>query len=368
MNKTRIAINGFGRIGRLVFRSMYERNMLNDTVELVAVNDLTDAENIGYLMKFDSVHGRFPGDVRVEGDEIVTDKVRFKVISQKVNPDQLPWRDLNVDIVIECTGAFTKKDMASGHIAAGAKKVIISAPSDSETKTYLYGVNHEEYAGEDVISCASCTTNCLAPIVKVLLDSGIGFEEGLMTTIHAYTASQPVVDGNSKKDFRAGRAAAYNVIPSSTGAAKIIGQVIPAVQGKLTGMSFRVPVVDVSCVDLTFKPSRPTSMAEINAAMKQASQTNLNGVLEYTQEPVVSSDFLHNSYSAIYDANAGIELNSGFFKLIAWYDNEWGYSCKLVDMLGVVVNKAQTAGYQQAQQMQSQPGIVPIQPFPTFAN
>lgn len=339
MAKKRIAINGFGRIGRLVYRALYEQNMLNNSVEVVAVNDVVDADNLAYLMKYDTVHGRFPGEIRAEGDTIITPKGQFKVLSQKVTPDQLPWAEHNIDIVIESTGVFTKKEAASGHLSAGAKKVVISAPSDQDVKTYLVGVNEDEYAGEDIVSNASCTTNCLAPIVKVLIDSGIGIEEGLMTTIHAYTATQLIVDGTSRKAYRDGRAGAQNVIPASTGAAKMIGLVIPEVAGKLTGMSFRVPVADVSCVDLTFKPARATSLAEINEAMKAASMGRMQGVLKYTEDEVVSSDFIHDSASSIYDAKAGIQLNDRFFKLIAWYDNEWGYSNRMVDLLKVVVDK-----------------------------
>lgn len=339
MAKKRIAINGFGRIGRLVFRALYEQNMLNDTVEVVAVNDVVDADNLAYLMKYDTVHGRFPADIRVEGDTIVTPKGQFKVLSMKVTPDQLPWAEHNIDIVIESTGVFSKKEAASGHLSAGAKKVVISAPSDQDVKTYLVGVNEDEYAGEDIVSNASCTTNCLAPLVKVLIDSGIGLEEGLMTTIHAYTASQLIVDGTSRKAYRDGRAGAQNVIPASTGAAKMIGLVIPEVAGKLTGMSFRVPVADVSCVDLTFRPARETSLAEINEAMKAASVGRMQGILKYTEDEVVSSDFIHDSASAIYDSKAAIELNSRFFKIVAWYDNEWGYSTRMVDLLKVVIDR-----------------------------
>jgi glyceraldehyde 3-phosphate dehydrogenase len=338
----RVAINGFGRIGRLVFRALVESNMLNNSVEVVAVNDVVDADNLAYLLKYDSVHGRFPYPVTAEGDVIVVNNSqRIKVLSLKVTPDQLPWAEHNVDIVIESTGLFTKKDAAQGHLTAGAKKVIISAPSDQDVKTYLVGVNDSEYQGEDLVSNASCTTNCLAPLVKVLLDSGIGLEEGLMTTIHAYTASQMIVDGTSKKAYRDGRAGAQNVIPASTGAAKMIGLVIPEVKGKLTGMSFRVPVADVSCVDLTFRPAKDTSLAEINAAMKAAAEGPMKGVLKYTEDDVVSSDFIHDTHSSVYDAKAGIELNARFFKIVAWYDNEWGYSCRMIDLLKVVVDRMQ---------------------------
>ncbi|MEP7103611.1 MAG: type I glyceraldehyde-3-phosphate dehydrogenase [Candidatus Dojkabacteria bacterium] len=336
----RIAINGFGRIGRLVFRALLERNMLDGEVEVVAVNDLVPAENLAYLLKYDTTHGKLDMDVKaIDDSTIQVGDYKIKTLALKANPSELPWKDLNIDIVIESTGFFTKKADASGHLTAGAKKVIISAPSDEDVKTILMGVNHEEYQGEDLISNASCTTNCLAPVVYVLLKEGIGFEEGLMTTAHAYTASQAVMDGPSKKAFRDGRAAAMNVIPASTGAAKAIGLVLPEVKGKLTGMSFRVPVSDVSVVDLTFKPIKETSLAEINAAMKKASETYLKGILNYTEEPVVSSDFIHDPASSTYDSGASIELNSKFFKLIAWYDNEWGYSNRMADLLKVVVEK-----------------------------
>ncbi|MFS8131316.1 MAG: type I glyceraldehyde-3-phosphate dehydrogenase [Candidatus Dojkabacteria bacterium] len=337
----RVAINGFGRIGRLVFRALLERDMLDGEIEVVAVNDLVPAENLAYLLKYDTTHGKLNMDVKaIDDNTIQVGKYTIKTLALKANPSELPWKDMNIDIVIESTGFFTKKADAMGHITAGAKKVIISAPSDEDVKTILMGVNHEEYQGEDLISNASCTTNCLAPIVHVLLKEGIGLEEGLMTTSHAYTASQSLMDGPSKKAFRDGRAGAMNVIPATTGAAKAIGLVIPEMKGKLTGMSLRVPVSDVSVVDLTFKPAKETSMAEINAAMKKASETYLKGVLNYTEEPVVSSDFIHDPASSTYDATAGIELNSRFFKIIAWYDNEWGYSNRMADLLKIVVEKS----------------------------
>lgn len=334
----RIAINGFGRIGRHVYRALLESNMLDNRVEVVAVNDLVPAENLAYLLKYDTVHGNMDIPVKAVDDNTIRVGDRtLETLALKVTPKELPWRERNVDIVIECTGLFTKKPDASGHLEAGAKKVIISAPSDEDVNTYLVGVNHDKYDDEAIISNASCTTNCLAPVVYVLLKEGIGIEEGLMTTAHAYTASQSLVDGPSRKAFRDGRAGAMNVIPASTGAAKAIGQVLPEVKGKLTGMAFRVPVVDVSVIDLTFKPTRDTSLEEINTAMKKASETYLKGVLDYTDEPVVSSDFIHNPFSATYDSEASIELNSRFFKLVAWYDNEWGYSKRMVDLLDVVV-------------------------------
>jgi glyceraldehyde 3-phosphate dehydrogenase len=336
----RVAINGFGRIGRLVYRALAERNFLDGKVEVVAVNDLVPADNLAYLMKFDTTHGKLPFDVKaLDENTIKVGENTIKTLAMKATPAELPWADHNVDIVIESTGFFTKKADATGHLNAGAKKVIISAPSDEDVKTILMGVNHDQYNGEDLVSNASCTTNCLAPLIHVLLKEGIGVEEGLMTTAHAYTATQTILDGPSRKAFRDGRAGAMNIIPASTGAAKAIGLVIPEMKGKLTGMSFRVPVSDVSVVDLTFRSSRDTSLAEINELMKKASETYLKGVLNYTEEPVVSSDFIHDSHSSTFDATAGIELNSRFFKLISWYDNEWGYSNRMVDLLNIVADK-----------------------------
>lgn len=336
----KIAINGFGRIGRLVYRALLERNMLDSQVEVVAVNDLVPADNLAYLLKYDTTHGNLKEVVKSVGeDKIQVGSHNFKTLALKKSPSELPWKDLGVDIVIESTGFFTKKADAKGHLEAGAKKVIISAPSDEDVKTILIGVNHDQYQGEDLVSNASCTTNCLAPVVHVLLKEGIGIEEGLMTTAHAYTATQMLVDGPSRKAFRDGRAGAQNIIPASTGAAKAISLVIPEMKGKLTGMAFRVPVADVSVIDLTFRSSKDTSLAEINASMKKASETYLKGILDYTEEPVVSSDFIHNPASSTFDAMAGLELNSRFFKLVAWYDNEWGYSNRMADLLEIVVKK-----------------------------
>lgn len=336
----KVAINGFGRIGRLVYRALLEKNMLAGQVEVVAVNDLVPADNLAYLLKYDTTHGNLNEDIKAVGeDTIQVGKNTIKTLAMKATPAELPWKDLGVDIVIESTGFFTKKADAKGHLAAGAKKVIISAPSDEDVKTILMGVNHDQYQGEDLVSNASCTTNCLAPVVHVLLKEGIGIEEGLMTTAHAYTASQMIVDGPSRKAFRDGRAGAQNIIPASTGAAKAISLVIPEMKGKLTGMAFRVPVVDVSVVDLTFRSVKETSLAEINAAMKKASETYLKGILNYTEEPVVSSDFIHDSASSTIDATAGLELNSRFFKVVSWYDNEWGYSNRMADLLKIVVDK-----------------------------
>ncbi len=337
---TRVAINGFGRIGRLIFRSIYEHNMLDGAVEVVAVNDIVPADNIAYLLKYDSTHGRFPAEVKaIDEHTLQVGNQTIKTLAMKVRPEELPWKEHNIDVVIECSGLFTKSADASGHLTAGAKKVLISAPSDETVKTIVMGVNHDSYNGEDMISNASCTTNCLAPLVHVLLKEGFGIEEGLMTTAHSYTATQMIIDGPSRKAFRDGRAGALNIIPASTGAAKAVGLVIPEIKGKLTGMAFRVPTPDVSVVDLTFKTTKETSLKEINAAMKKASETYLKDILGYTEDAVVSSDFIHDSRSSIYDATAGIELNSRFFKLVSWYDNEWGYSCRLADALRLVVSK-----------------------------
>ncbi len=332
---TRIAINGFGRIGRLVYRALLESRFLDGKVEVVAVNDLVPAENLAYLLKYDTAHGNLPDVRAIDASTIaVGEGVSFKTLAMKVPPSQLPWKDLGIDLVIESTGAFSHRADAEGHLTAGAQKVLITAPSDADVPTYVYGVNHGKYAGESLISNASCTTNCLAPLVHILLKEGIGLEEGLMTTAHSYTATQALVDGPSKKDFRGGRAAAMNMIPSSTGAAKAVGLVLPETKGKLTGVSLRVPTLDVSVVDLTFRPARDTSLTEINAAMKKASETYLSGVFGYTEEPVVSGDFIHDPRAAIYDATACVELNPRFFKLMAWYDNEWGYSQQVVRMVG----------------------------------
>lgn len=336
----KIAINGFGRIGRMFYRALLEKNMLDGLVEVVAVNDIVPADNLAYLLKHDSVHGNLKEEVKaISEDTIQIGSRTLKTLALKVTPDQLPWKDLGVDVVIESTGLWTKDGTYNGHITAGAKKVIISAPADETVKTIVMGVNDDSYNGEAVVSNASCTTNCLAPVVHVLLKEGLGVEEGLMTTIHSFTATQVLHDGPSRKAFRDGRAATLNLIPASTGAAKAVGLVLPELKGKLTGMAFRVPTPDVSIVDLTFKTSKDTSLAEINDLMKKASETYLKGVLGYTEDAVVSTDFIHDERSSIYDATAGIELNSKFFKLIAWYDNEWGYSNRLVDLLKTVISK-----------------------------
>jgi glyceraldehyde 3-phosphate dehydrogenase len=338
---TRIAINGFGRIGRLVFRALYTQGRFGKDFDVVAVGDIVPADNLAYLLKYDSIQGKFEGAVgskksaaeKTDDDILLVDNKEIRVVSAK-SPAELPWKDLGVDIVIESTGLFVDKEKAEGHIKAGAKKVIISAPGKNEDITIVYGVNHEKYdpAQHRVISNASCTTNCLAPVVHVLLKEGFGLSEGLMTTIHAYTATQKTVDGPSKKDWRGGRSAAINIIPSSTGAAKAVGLVLPEVKGKLTGMSLRVPVPTVSVVDLTFKTAKATSLKELNEAMIGASKSYLQGILGVTDEEVVSSDFIHDGRSSIYDIGASIELNSNFFKLVSWYDNEWGYSNRVIDL------------------------------------
>ncbi|HEY5792274.1 MAG TPA: type I glyceraldehyde-3-phosphate dehydrogenase [Chthoniobacterales bacterium] len=346
---TKIGINGFGRIGRLVFRAIVEQGLLGKEVQVVAVNDLVPADNLAYLVKYDSTQGKFAGEVyseksspdAPEDDVLVVDGQKIKCLAVKEGPAALPWKELGVDIVIESTGLFTDAEKAKGHLAAGAKKVIISAPAKGEDITIVMGVNHEKYdhANHHIISNASCTTNCLAPVVHVLLTEGFGVDEGLMTTVHSYTATQKTVDGPSKKDWKGGRSAAINIIPSTTGAAKAVGLAIPEVKGKLTGMSFRVPTPTVSVVDLTVKTVKETSYKEIAAAMKKASETYLKGVLAYTEDEVVSSDFIHDKSSSIFDAGSGIELNSKFFKLISWYDNEWGYSNRCVDLLKFILSK-----------------------------
>jgi len=339
---TKIAINGFGRIGRLVFRALYTQGLFGKEVEVVAVGDIVPADNLAYLLKYDSVQGRFEGSVgskksspdKADDDILLVDGKEIRVVSART-PADLPWKALGVQLVVESTGLFVDKANAEGHIKAGAKKVIISAPAKDEDITVVMGVNHEKYDAKShhVVSNASCTTNCLAPLVHVVLKEGIGLAEGLMTTIHAYTATQKTVDGPSRKDWKGGRSAAINIIPSTTGAARAVGLVIPEVKGKLTGMAFRVPTPTVSVVDLTFKSVKPTSLKEINAAMKRASETYLKGILAYTDDEVVSSDFIHDQASSIYDAGSSIELNPGFFKLVGWYDNEWGYSNRVVDLV-----------------------------------
>jgi len=346
---TRIAINGFGRIGRLVFRALYDQGLFGKEVEVVAVGDIVPADNLAYLLKYDSIQGRFAGtvsskksDASKEADDvIVVDGKDVLVVSAKT-PAELPWKKLGVDYVIESTGLFTEAEKAKGHLAAGAKKVIISAPAKGEDITVVMGVNHEKYdpKAHNIVSNASCTTNCLAPLVYAVIKEGFGLAEGLMTTIHSYTATQKTVDGPSRKDWKGGRSAAINIIPSTTGAAKAVALVLPEVKGKLSGMSFRVPTPTVSVVDLTFKTEKPTSLKEINAALKKASETYLKGILGYTDDEVVSSDFIHEKLSSVYDSGSSLELNPSFYKLVTWYDNEWGYSNRCVDLLTYMVKKS----------------------------
>ncbi len=345
----KLGINGFGRIGRLVFRALVEQGLLGKSMDVVAVNDLVPADNLAYLLKYDSTQGRFNGTALseksspsvAEDDTLVVNGHKIKCLAVKEGPAALPWKALGVDYVIESTGLFTEAEKAKGHIAAGARKVLISAPAKGEDITIVMGVNHEKYdAGKhNIISNASCTTNCLVPVVHVLLKEGFGIEEGLMTTVHSYTATQKTVDGPSKKDWKGGRTAAINIIPSTTGAAKAAALVIPEVKGKLTGMAFRVPTPTVSVVDLTLRTVKATSYKEICEAMKKASETYLKGILAYTGDEVVSSDFIHDAHSSIFDAGSGIELNSRFFKLVSWYDNEWGYSNRCVDLLKYMVSR-----------------------------
>ncbi|ANF51308.1 type I glyceraldehyde-3-phosphate dehydrogenase [Chryseobacterium glaciei] len=328
MSTIKVGINGFGRIGRLVFRAMTER----DNIEVVGINDLIDATYMAYMLKYDSVHGIFPGEVSVEGNDLVVNGKRIRVTAER-DPNNLKWSEIGADYIVESTGLFLSKDSAQAHINAGAKKVILSAPSKDDTPMFVMGVNHTELTDDiKILSNASCTTNCLAPLAKVIHDN-FGIVEGLMTTVHATTATQKTVDGPSAKDWRGGRAALNNIIPSSTGAAKAVGKVIPSLNGKLTGMSFRVPTVDVSVVDLTVRLEKATSYEEICAAIKAASEGELKGILGYTEDAVVSQDFIGDKRTSIFDKDAGIMLSPNFVKLVSWYDNEMGYSNKLVDML-----------------------------------
>ncbi len=350
----KVGINGFGRIGRLVFNALIDRGYFGKDINVVAVVDVNpDAKYFAYQLKYDSVHGKFKGELKTEksdpkleeDDILIVNGQKIKCVNATKEPSQLPWKELGVDFVIESTGLFTHSDKAKGHLEAGAKKVIISAPAKGDVKTVVLGVNDNEYdpAKHNIVSNASCTTNCLAPVVHVLLKEGIGIETGIMTTIHAYTATQRTVDGPSKKDWRGGRAAAINIIPSTTGAAKAVGEVLPSVKGKLTGMSFRVPTSDVSVVDLTFRSVKDTSIQEIDSLLKKASETYLKGILGYTDEEVVSSDFLHDERSSIYDSLATLQNNfkdeKRFFKIVSWYDNEWGYSCRVADLLAKISKK-----------------------------
>ncbi|KAF1083101.1 MAG: NAD-dependent glyceraldehyde-3-phosphate dehydrogenase [Candidatus Rifleibacterium amylolyticum] len=323
----KIGINGFGRIGRLVFRAA----MNNPEIEVVGINDLIDANYMAYMLRYDSIHGQFKGDIKVDGGHLVINGKKIRVTSEK-DPANLKWNEVGAEFVVESTGLFLTKETAGKHITAGAKKVIMSAPSKDDTKMFVMGVNHDSYKGEEIVSNASCTTNCLAPIAKVLNDN-FGIVEGLMTTVHATTATQKTVDGPSAKDWRGGRAAAANIIPSSTGAAKAVGKVIPALNGKLTGMAFRVPTMNVSVVDLTCRLDKPASYDAIKKAMKAASEGPMKGILGYTEDAVVSTDFIGDARSSIFDAEAGISLNDNFVKVVSWYDNEWGYSCRVLDLL-----------------------------------
>ena len=326
MSKVKLGINGFGRIGRIVFRESFNR----DNVEVVAINDLLDVDHLAYLLKYDSVHGRFNGKVEVKDGKLFVNDKNIRITAEK-DPVNLKWNEVDVDVVAECTGFFTTIETANAHITGGAKKIIISAPS-ADAPMFVMGVNHDKAKATDlVVSNASCTTNCLAPLAKVINDN-FGIVEGLMTTVHASTSTQMVADGPSRKDWRGGRAASVNIIPSSTGAAKAVGQVIPELNGKLTGMSMRVPTIDVSVVDLTFKTEKATSYDEIMAVLKKSSQNEMKGILGYTEDLVVSQDFVSDTRTSIVDAKAGIGLNSNFFKVISWYDNEYGYSSKLIDL------------------------------------
>jgi glyceraldehyde 3-phosphate dehydrogenase len=326
MSNLKLGINGFGRIGRIVFRATVKR----DDVDVVAINDLLEVEHLAYLLKYDSVHGNFDGTVEVKDGHLVVNGKTVRVTAER-DPKNLKWDEVGTDIVAECTGIFTTLETADYHIQAGAKKVVISAPS-KDAPMFVMGVNDNELTGDHkIVSNASCTTNCLAPLAKVI-DDNFGLEEGLMTTVHATTATQLTVDGPSKKDFRGGRSALLNIIPASTGAAKAVGKVIPKLNGKLTGMAFRVPTANVSVVDLTFRTQKETSLEAVKAAFKKASEGSMKGVLGYTEELVVSQDFMSDDRTSIFDADAAIELNSKFFKVVSWYDNEFGYSNKLVDL------------------------------------
>ena len=350
----KVAINGFGRIGRMVFQALCDQGLLGKSIDVVAVVDVsTDADYFAYQMKYDSVHGKFKHTVSTEKsnpaleepDIIVVNGHKVKCVGAVKDLATLPWKALGVDIVIESTGLFTDSEKAKAHLTAGAKKVIISAPGKGEVKTIVMGVNENEYdaAKHNIVSNASCTTNCLAPLVHVLLKDGFGIETGLMTTIHAMTATQKTVDGPSKKDWRGGRAASINIIPSTTGAAKAVGEVLPATKGKLTGMAFRIPTADVSVVDLTIRTVKDTSIEEIDAALKKASQSYLKGILGVTDEELVTTDFIHDNRSSIYDSLATLQNNlkgeKRFFKIVSWYDNEWGYSNRVVDLVNYITAK-----------------------------
>ena len=327
MEKIKIGINGFGRIGRLVFRATTER----DNVQVVAINDLLDVDYMAYMLRYDSVHGKFNGEISVEDGMLVVNGNKIRVTAEK-DPANLKWNEVGADYVVESTGLFLTKELAEAHLQAGAKRVVMSAPSKDDTPMFVMGVNNKEYAGQTIVSNASCTTNCLAPLAKVIHEN-FGIVEGLMTTVHAATATQKTVDGPSKKDWRGGRSILGNIIPSSTGAAKAVGKVIPSLQGKLTGMSLRVPTADVSVVDLTCRLEKAATYEDIKAAVKNASENELKGILGYTEDAVVSTDFLDEKRTSVFDANAGIMLNEHFVKLVSWYDNEIGYSNKVVDLI-----------------------------------
>jgi glyceraldehyde 3-phosphate dehydrogenase len=350
----KVGINGFGRIGRQIINVMADKGYLGKTIDVVAVVDVsTDAKYFAYQLKYDSIHGHFRGTLSseksspsVEADDVlVVNGHKIKCVMAQKEPSQLPWKELGVEIVIESTGLFTDSEKAKGHLAAGAKKVIISAPAKGDVKTLVLGVNDNEYdpAKHNIVSNASCTTNCLAPLVHVIIKEGIGIETGLMTTIHSTTATQKTVDGPSKKDWRGGRSASNNIIPSTTGAAKAVGEVLPVVKGKMTGMSFRVPTLDVSVVDLTFRSTRDSSIEEIDGLMKKASETYLKGILGYCTDEVVSTDFIHDDRSSIYDSKATLQNNlkgeKRFFKVVSWYDNEWGYSVRTADLTNLIASK-----------------------------
>jgi len=331
----KVGINGFGRIGRMVFRAAVKHF---DDIEIVGINDLLEPEYLAYMLQYDSVHGRFKGEVAVEGHTLVVNGRRIRLTAVK-DPAELKWGEVGADIVVESTGLFLTQEAGEKHLAAGAKKVIFSAPSKDDTPMFVYGVNHAKYAGQAIISNASCTTNCLAPVAKVLNDTW-GIKRGLMTTVHAATATQKTVDGPSNKDWRGGRGILENIIPSSTGAAKAVGKVIPELNKKLTGMAFRVPTSDVSVVDLTVELSKPASYQDICKAMKAASEGAMRGVLGYTEDKVVATDFRGESCTSVFDADAGIALDDSFVKVVAWYDNEWGYSCKVLEMVRVMGARA----------------------------
>ncbi len=327
MEKIKVGINGFGRIGRLVFRASIEK----ENMDVVAINDLLDVNYMAYMLRYDSVHGHFKGKVEVDGDKLIVNGKPIRITAEK-DPANLKWNEVGAEYIVESTGLFLTKETAAKHIQAGAKKVVLSAPSKDDTPMFVMGVNHLEYAGEPIVSNASCTTNCLAPLTKVIHEN-FGLLEGLMTTVHATTATQKTVDGPSMKDWRGGRAAGGNIIPSSTGAAKAVTKVIPSLKGKLTGMAFRVPTLDVSVVDLTCRLEKETTYNDIKAAIKSASENELKGILGYVDEPLVSTDFVGDARTCIFDAEAGIMLNPTFVKLVAWYDNEWGYSNKVLDLI-----------------------------------